>query len=258
MAAFGFNTPPTQDFAMRGPLPNIIALPYGKSPPLHIRAQNWRQLLKLMAKLSTTQVEPSVEAVAATKGELQLRTVIQFFKVRDSMRHARAVLIFSQVHPNSSNWRTIIYFTIDYPPPPDHRVTSLDVNTLPYSYRLSPLPTLLRDGPDSQISKYYTVPATARMPWPKLPISMPDMAIYLTRVLEDSRRALSDSSSGLRRLAKMIDQFYPNQQSQPGGEEEGQRRGFLGRLMGRSTKPQRGPNAEVYDLVTPFISDEWG
>jgi hypothetical protein len=258
MAAFGFNTPPTQDFEMRGPLPNIIALPYGKSPPMHIRAQNWRQLLKLMAKLSATQVEPSVEAVAATKGELQLRTVIQFFKVRDSMRHARAVLIFSQVHPNSSNWRTVIYFTIDYPPPPDHRITSLDVNALPYSYRLSSLPTLLRDGSDSPISKYYTVPATARTPWPKLPISMPNMANYLTTVLEDSRRALSDSSSGLRRLAKMIDQFYPSQGQVPGGEDERRRGGLLGRLMGRSTRAQRGPNAEVYDLVTPFVPDEWG
>jgi hypothetical protein len=84
MTAFGFNTPPTQDFEMQGPLPNIIALPYGKSPPMHIRAQSWRQLLKLMAKLSATQVEPSVEAMAATKSELHLRTVIQFFKVRDA------------------------------------------------------------------------------------------------------------------------------------------------------------------------------
>jgi hypothetical protein len=91
MTAFGFNTPPTQDFEMQSPLPNIIALPYGKSPPMHIRAQSWRQLLKLMAKLGATQVEPSVEAVSLTKGELQLRTVIQFFKVCDSIRHARVV-----------------------------------------------------------------------------------------------------------------------------------------------------------------------
>jgi len=48
------------------------------------------------------------------------------------MRHASAVLISTQVHPNSSNWRTVIYFTIDHPPPPDHRSTSLDVNALPY------------------------------------------------------------------------------------------------------------------------------
>lgn len=67
---------------MRGPLPNIIALPYGKCPPMHVQARSWRQLLKLMAKLSATQIEPSTEAIAATKGELKLRTVVQFFKVR--------------------------------------------------------------------------------------------------------------------------------------------------------------------------------
>jgi hypothetical protein len=82
-----------ENLEMRGPLPNIISLPYGKSPPLHIRAPSWRQLLKLMAKLSATQVEPAIDAVAVTKGELQLRTVVQFFKVRGHMRPARTVLI---------------------------------------------------------------------------------------------------------------------------------------------------------------------
>ena len=77
---------------MRGSLPEIVALPYGKSPPMHIRASSWRQLLKLMAKLSATHIEPSVEAVAATKGDLYLRTVIQFFKVRDCIHFPRAIL----------------------------------------------------------------------------------------------------------------------------------------------------------------------
>jgi hypothetical protein len=171
-------------------------------------------------------------------------------------------LISSQVHSNSSDWRIAIYLTIDYPPPPEQRFTSVDVNALPYSYRLSTLPAMLRDAPDSPISKYYTIPATTRTPWPKLPITMPNMAMYLMAALEDSRRALGDSSSGLRRLAKMVDQFYPNQQSQgPAGEEERRRggRALFGRLMGRSTKPQGGGrNADVYDLVTPFVSDEWG
>jgi len=87
---------------------------------------------------------------------------------------------------------------------------------------------------------------------------MPNMAMYLMSALDDSRRALSDTSSGIRRLAKMVDQFYPNT---PGGEEEVRRKGgraLIGRLMGRSTKPQRGRNADVYDLVTPFVPDEWG
>ena len=91
--AFGFNTPPMDNLEMRGSVPNIIALPFGKSPPMYIRAPSWRQLLKLMAKLSATRVEASVEALAVTKGELQLRTVIQFFKVRDYTCPVRVVLI---------------------------------------------------------------------------------------------------------------------------------------------------------------------
>lgn len=91
--AFGFNPPPMENFGMRGSFPDTFALPFGKSAPLHIRASSWRQLLKLMAKLSTVRIEPTVEAVAGTKGDLHLRTVIQFFKVRDSIHLPRAILI---------------------------------------------------------------------------------------------------------------------------------------------------------------------
>lgn len=243
--SFGFHSPPMDVFIMRDPLPNIIALPYGKCPPMHIQAPSWRQLLKLMAKLSATQIEPSTEAIAATKGELKLRTVVQFFKV----------------HRTSPHWRTVIYLTIDYPPPPELRYANGDVNTLPYSYNLSALPTLLSDGPESHVSKYYTIPATSRTPLPTLPITMPSMAMYLASALDDSRRALGDTSSGARRLAKMVDQFYPNESTPAGGEEEVRRRGgraLIGRLIGRPSKQQRGRNADVYDLVTPFVPDEWG
>ena len=59
---------------------------------MHIRASSWRQLLKLLAKLSASQIEPTVEARAATKGALLLRTVIQFFNVCDFTCLPRAVL----------------------------------------------------------------------------------------------------------------------------------------------------------------------
>lgn len=84
--AFGDHTPPVENVQFRGGLPNVIALPYGKGQPMHVRASSWRQLLKLLAKLSATQIEPTVEARAETKSELLLRTVIQFFKVCDSTR----------------------------------------------------------------------------------------------------------------------------------------------------------------------------
>jgi hypothetical protein len=93
---------------------------------------------------------------------------------------------------------------------------------------------------------------------------MPDMAMYLAAALEDSRRARGDSSIGPRRLAKMINQFYPNQRARVAADEEGEeprRRGraFIGRLMGRPSRPPQGGghNADMYDVVTPFVS-EWG
>jgi hypothetical protein len=93
--AFGNHTPPVENIQFRGGLPNVLALPYGKGQPMYIRASSWRQLLKLLAKLSACQIEPTVEARAETKGALLLQTVIQFFRVCrfDSMRLPRAILI---------------------------------------------------------------------------------------------------------------------------------------------------------------------
>lgn len=81
--AFGFSPPsitPTLAL-MQGPIPNVITLPYGKCPPLHIQASSWKQLLKLLTRLSDSRIEPTVQALAGTKSELKLRTVIQFIKV---------------------------------------------------------------------------------------------------------------------------------------------------------------------------------
>ena len=92
---------------------------------------------------------------------------------------------------------------------------------------------------------------------------MPDMASYLAEALEDSRQARGDSSNSLRRLAKMINQFYSNQRAQVASDEEdgeprGGGRALIGRLMGRPTRRRgAGHNADMYDVVTPFVSD-WG
>jgi len=67
---------------MQGQMPTLIHLPYGRCPPLHFQAPSWRRMLKLMARLSSTKIEPSIEAMAVNKNELlKLRTVIQFIKV---------------------------------------------------------------------------------------------------------------------------------------------------------------------------------
>lgn len=66
---------------MAAAMPNVITLPYGKAPLFHLQAPSWRRLLKLMARLSGTRVEPTVEALSVAKHDLKLRTVIQFIKV---------------------------------------------------------------------------------------------------------------------------------------------------------------------------------
>lgn len=164
----------------------------------------------------------------------------------------------------------VLYLTIDHPVPPNApnawKYTNGDVSTLPWSYTLSGLPTLLRDGADSEMATYYTIPATTRTPHPTLPITFPNMAMYLQSALEDSRRAMNDSSSGLRKLAKYVDTYYANDHEVVGVEDETEvRRSFGGGLFkkvikrgNKQSKGNRGGNEEVYEFVTPFVPDEWG
>ncbi|KAG6911236.1 hypothetical protein DXG01_003103 [Tephrocybe rancida] len=224
---------------MEEDMPPIISLPYGKARPLHLQGPSWRHMLKLMASLSGTQMHPSVDALAVTKTQPKLRTVVQFVKP----------------HRDSPTWRTIFYFTIDYPSPqpqPRHR----SVNDLPYSYSLAGAPTLLRDAADSSISKTYTIPATDLVPFPTLPISFPKLAMYMQAALDDSRRYVNDSHSDYRKLARMITVCYPDEDLTNVPTE---RRGLFQRVIGRSNKaPRRGGNEDTYELVTPFVPDEWG
>ena len=67
---------------MKGPIPNVIGLPYGRAPPLHFKAPNWHDMLKLMARMSGTRLEATVEAMAVVKTPMQLRVVVNFVKVR--------------------------------------------------------------------------------------------------------------------------------------------------------------------------------
>lgn len=232
-------------------MPNVITLPYGKAPTFHIQSPSWRHLLKLMARLSGTRVEPTIEALTVAKDELKLRTVIQFVKI----------------HHSASEWRTVIYLTTDMPVPPSvinsHKYTNGDVTVLPYSYTLSPLPQLLRDGADSPMAKYYVVPATKSTPYPTLPINFPNLAMYLQSAVQASRKAAHDSSSGFRRLALNIDACYPRDDGRPISTDFSDNSRSLGgmfkRVINRGKTPRgRGGNEEIYDLVTPFVPDEWG
>lgn len=145
-----------------------------------------------------------------------------------------------------------------------HRFTNGDVSVLPFSYTLSPLPTLLRDGPETSMVKYYVVPSTPTTPYPSLPINFPNLAMYLQSAVQDSRRASSDSSGGLRKLAQYIDSCFPGDAETAAAidDDSAPRKGVGGifkRVIGRSKGPKGSRvNEEIYDLVTPFVADEWG
>jgi len=243
-------------------MPNIISLPYGKCPPLHLQGPDWRHLLKLMARLSGTRLEATLEAVAVSKSEMKLRTVIQFVKVchRYIPCFSRK-LTFDQPLRTSSQWRTILYFTLDYPSPRSGDARQ-NVNTLPYSYSLSSIPTLLRDSSDTPVSKTFTIPASDAVPYPTLPITFPNLAMYLQAALEESRRYLNDSSSGNRKLAKMVQACYPSRTDDvlPDAPERSSVGGLLKRVIGRNTNKstRTGGNEDTYELVTPFVPGEWG
>lgn len=225
----------------------VITLPYGKAPPYHIQAPTWRHLLKLLVRMRTGRIEASIEAMAL-KQDLKLRTVVQFVRV----------------HHRSTEWRTILYLSLDYPVPQAQasgwKYVNGDVNTLPYSYTLSSLPALLRDGADSPMAKSYTIPLTPNTPFPALPITLPNMALYLQSSLEESRKALHDSSSGMRKLAQLVNSCYP--EDVPVYEESDlpERKGVryrLRRVFGKKENRERGGgNEDVYELITPFVPDE--
>ena len=135
-----------------------------------------------------------------------------------------------------------------------------DVNVLPYSYTLSPLPPILQNHPDTPLSKVFTVPSTESKPYPILPITFPNLALYLQATLEESRRYMGDSTSGFRNLTKMIQLCYPNAyEAESSNEGGGVGKYFkkFGRNKQNGRKAGRG-NEDVYELVTPFVADEWG
>ncbi|KAJ6460087.1 hypothetical protein C8R47DRAFT_130101 [Mycena vitilis] len=204
---------------MSNPLPNIISLPYGRSPPLHLQAPTWPALLKLMARSSGTRIEPTLEALAATRSaSMHLRTVVQFVRTDDA----------------STNWRVLLWFTIDHDVPaslPNQEMFIGDnVNVLPWSYTLSRLPALLRDGSDTSLSRFYTIPRSTAVPYPALPVTFPVMAVYLAAALEDSQKYINDSSSNTRKLAQMMEMCYPA--AEVDGDKDGWRR-FFRKVIGR-------------------------
>ena len=82
--------------------------------------------------------------------------------------------------------------------------------------------------------------------------------MYLHGALETSRRRINDSSSGVRKLAKMTEACYPSMNADETDDPDRKRVGGLFKnLIGRGNR-RRGGNEDTYDLVTPFVANEWG
>lgn len=163
-----------------------------------------------------------------------------------------------------NDWRTILWFTIDHPVPAKlpnaHKYVNPHPNTFPWSYALMDLPVLLRDqnAVDSQMSMTYTIPATDMLPYPTLPLSFPNLAVYLQAALSFSR-AHKDDNSGYKKLAKMVQMCYPNME-EPSDEPAEKKTvgGLFKKVIGKKKKTGKTNNEEVYELITPFVPDEWG
>lgn len=232
-----------------GSIPNIVSLPYGKTHPLHIQAPSWKHLLKLLARMGNTRFEPTEKAKQFAVGsELKLRTVIQFLKI----------------HPAGDDWRTILWFTIDHPVPPRlpnaGKYKNPHPDILPWSYELQDYPVLLRNGADSAMSKTYTIPASEGLPYPSLPMTFPNLALYLQAALDFSRQQ-KDDSNGYRKLSKMVQTCYHMDEPPNENGEKSSVGGLFKRVIKRGAnkkKTGKTNNEETYEYITPFVPDEWG
>jgi len=124
---------------------------------------------------------------------------------------------------------------------------------------------LLRNAADTPISKTYTIPGTDTVPLPTLPITFANLALYLQAALDASRRHSADAANGLGKLGKVVQMCYPSVEqnfSEFDIPERASVTGLFKRVIGRSNKDKKKGkqtnNEETYQLVTPFVPDEWG
>jgi len=136
----------------------------------------------------------------------KLRTVVQFTSVSEVVSPLTTLLYAPQSTRREGGVDTILWFSIDQPVPPDipdeAQYDSFDPDILPWSYRQFPIPGLLRGAAGLR----YTIPARDNLPYPTLPITFPDLALYLEAALEESKQHIHDDTGG-KRLGKLVQMF---------------------------------------------------
>ena len=190
----------------------------GPSTPFFIRAPSWRALLRLLATLNETRIEPTPEALADMKrGAADLRLVVQFVKTPflppvgsgEAKIEHREVALYLCIHREVPSIKSRIGKSLRM----DDRAkwSSWDTSILPYGFKAAAGSRLATDNkpsvdvwlhssrkavadagtpiseqePDGDGSLFITLPP----PFVELPATLSDLALYLQDSLVRSRRS---------------------------------------------------------------------
>ena len=209
------------------PFPDVISL--GPNDAFFIAAPTFRQLLRLLANLGHGVIEELRPPQAR------------------SQAHLRPALQLVQVRPPEEPY-IILWLELEVQLPEGVHCNG---DTSVRAYR-SVLPPNVQHAPNRGSHLF-----VCQAPLPPLPRELPDVSTYLQSLVVKSRQ-MADTT-GLRRLSKLIDKFYPNDVN--GVVEAPARRGIFSRVIPgrkgarRSTRAGGDLNDESYDLVTPFRLD---
>ena len=189
----------------------------GPSTPFFIRAPSWRALLRLLATLNETRIEPTPEAWADMKqGTAELRLVVQFIrtpllppvgsgKAKNEQREVALYLCLHQEVPSIGSRIGKSLRVADR-----RKWSSWDTSVLPYGFNAATGSRLAKENktsinawtrlrskavadagtpvheqdPDGDGSMFVTLPP----PLVELPATMSDVALYLQDSLVRSRR----------------------------------------------------------------------
>ncbi|KIJ49337.1 hypothetical protein M422DRAFT_27697 [Sphaerobolus stellatus SS14] len=264
--SFGFKPPDIRRSPVRRselpscpPFPDVITLSRAPGPPFHIMAQSWRHVLEVLA-LHETRIEVDVASIAQSKeAQHRLRVVVQFVKLAYT----------------ANVWRTIVHLSLDAPLPPNTPHASSysngDTTVLPYSYSIAQIQHQ-HIAAYPGYSEIYVIPLSPTSPFPILPITLSNLALYLHSALRDSRsrKVQNDPLNGMRRLAKLIGNFYPDevpttQSNASQAEEKKVSKGVGGlfkRVIGgrgkfKGAEADEELNEETSTMIMPFRIDQY-
>lgn len=196
---------------------NPLTLYPSPSTPFFIRAPSWRALLRLLATLNQTRIEPTPEVWADMKrGTADLRLVVQFIRTPflppmgsgKAKNEHREVVLYLCLHREVPSIRSRIGKSLSMGD--RAKWSSWDTSVLPYGFKVATGSRLAKENkpsadawmhlssnsvadagtpvceqdPDGDGSMFITLPP----PFMELPATMSDLALYLQDSLVRSRR----------------------------------------------------------------------